>query len=133
MRAQHHVMKIRGDINAVSEGPDGGHALLAAFLEATGKIDRRALHKRVALSEAPIAVNLEALPAPLEANPTLPEVDPALVEAALAALDAVPTLLEESPTAAEANPTLLEASPPSTAPKSEIARFAFRRANLVRA
>lgn len=125
MQAHHHVMKIRGDINAVSEGPDGGHALLAAFLEATGKIDRRALQRRGALIDAPEAVNLEALPTSLEADPTLLEVSPSLLEAG-------PALLEASPTLLEASPALLEASPTATAPKSQIAPFAFRRANLVR-
>ena len=105
-------MKIRADINAVSEGPDGGYALLAAFLEATDKIDRRALQKRDALSDAPKAVNLEAQPTLLEAHPAL---------------------LDTSPASVEASPTLLEASPTSTAPKSHVAPFAFRRANLVRA
>lgn len=140
MQAHHHVMKIRGDINAVSLGPDGGHALLAAFLEATGKIDRRALQRRGAPGDTPIAVNPDALPPPpeespilLEANPGLLETNPTSVEAEAVLLVEGPPLLDAGSTLAEAGPTLLEASPTSTAPKSEIAPFAFRRANLVRA
>jgi hypothetical protein len=130
-------MKIRGDINAVSVGPDGGHALLAAFLEATGKIDRRALQKRATLDDAPIAINLEAFPALREAQAALLDADPELVEANLTARKAspavleVPTLLEETPTSLPASPALLEAT--TTTPKSRLAPFAFRRANLVRA
>jgi hypothetical protein len=91
-------MKIRGDMSAVSKGPDRDLALLAAFLEATDKIDRRALQRRVALSEVPEAVNLEA-----------------------------------QPTSLEANPTSLKTHPIAMAPKSHVASFTFRRANLVRA
>ena len=41
----------REDMNAVIEGLQRDHALLAAFLEATDKIDWRALHRRVAIGE----------------------------------------------------------------------------------
>ena len=91
-------MKIRSDMSAVGKGPERDLALLAAFLEATDKIDRRALQRRVALSEATEAVNLEARPAPLEVNPTS-----------------------------------LQVEATSMAPKSHMAPFIFRRANLVKA
>jgi hypothetical protein len=117
MRAQHQIMKIRGDSSAVSKGPDRDHALLAAFLDATSRIDRRALQKTIVLSEAPKAVNLE--PVNLEAQPMSFEADPV-------SLEAEPALLE-------VNLKLLEVQPTSTAPKSQIAPFTFRRANLVKA
>jgi len=82
-----NVMKIRGDMSAVIEGLHKDYGLLAAFLEATDKIDWRSLHKQVAIGET-APVNLEAG---------------------------------------------LEALPASEAPKAPVARFAFRRANLVRA
>jgi hypothetical protein len=122
MRAQHQVMKIRGDSSAVSKGPDRDHALLAAFLDATSRIDRRALQKTVVLSKAPKAVNLEAVnleAVNLEAEPMSFEADPV-------SLEAQPALLE-------ANLRLLEVQPTSTAPKSQVAPFTFRRANLVKA
>jgi hypothetical protein len=117
MREQHQIMKIRGDSSAVSKGPGRDHALLAAFLDATSRIDRRALQKTIVLSEVPKAVDLE--PVNLEAQPISFEADPVLLEAQ-------PALLE-------AGLTLLEAQPASTAPKSQIAPFIFRRANLVKA
>ena len=40
-------------MSAVIEGLQRDHVLLAAFLEATDKIDLRALHKPVAISHAP--------------------------------------------------------------------------------
>jgi hypothetical protein len=113
MQAQHQIMKIRGDSSAVSRGPVRHHALLAAFLDATSRIDRRALQKTIVLSEAPNAVNLE--PVNLEA----PNLEPVNLEA--------------QPISFEANPVSLEAQPTSTAPKSQIAPFTFRRANLVKA
>lgn len=121
-------MKIRGEINAVSQGADGSHALLAAFLEATGKIDRRALQKRGALGDAPEVVNLEAFPALVEADLTLLlEASPTLPETDFVSVEAAQPLLEVSP------PMLLEAGPTPAAPKSRIVPFAFRRANLVKA
>jgi hypothetical protein len=116
MRAQHQIMKIRGDSSAVSKGPVRDHALLAAFLDATSRIDRRALQKTIVLSEAPEVVNLEP-PANLE----------------LVNLEAQPISFESDPAFLEASLTLLEVQPPSTAPKSQIAPFTFRRANLVKA
>lgn len=57
-------MRNREDMNAVIEGLQRDHALLAAFLEATDKIDRRALHRRVAIGETSNKpVNLETLQA----------------------------------------------------------------------
>jgi hypothetical protein len=115
MRAQHQIMKIRGDSSAVSKGPDWDHALLAAFLDATSRIDRRALQKTIALGEAPKAVDLEPVdlePVNLEAQPISFEADPVSLEASL---------------------RLLQVQPTSTAPKSQIAPFTFRRANLVKA
>jgi hypothetical protein len=61
-----NVMKNRGDMNAVIEGLHKEHRLLAAFLEATDKIDWRSLHKHVAIGETVTPVNLEAS---LEAPP----------------------------------------------------------------
>jgi hypothetical protein len=121
-------MKIRGDMSVVSQGPDTDHALLAAFLEATSRIDRRALQRSVVLSEAPKiinakavnakAVNLEAHPTPLEASPTPCEANATSLEAHLASL--------------EANPASLEVELVSN-PKARVAPFIFRRANLVKA
>jgi hypothetical protein len=51
--AYHHVMTIRDNMSAVIEGLQKDHGLLAAYLEATDKIGWRALHKRVAIGEAP--------------------------------------------------------------------------------
>ena len=72
--AYHHVMKIRDNMSAVVEGLQKDHGLLAAYLEATDKIDWRALHKRVAIGEVPKPANVEAHQAP--AAPQLPEVVP---------------------------------------------------------
>jgi hypothetical protein len=106
-------MKVRGDSNVVSRGSDRDHALLAAFLDATNRIDRRALQRAIVLSEPPEAVNSE--PADLE---------PVNLE---------PVNLEALPTPLEANPAPLKAHPASTAPKSIVAPYTFRRANLVKA
>jgi hypothetical protein len=46
--AHHHVMKTRDNMRAVIEGLQGDQALLAAYLEATDKIDWRA-PKRIAI------------------------------------------------------------------------------------
>ena len=127
MQAQHQIMKIRGDSSAVSRGPVRHHALLAAFLDATSRIDRRALQKTIVLSEAPNAVNLE--PVNLEA----PNLEPVNLEAQPISFEANPVLLEAQPVLPEASLTLLEVHPTSTAPKSQIAPFTFRRANLVKA
>ena len=116
-------MKIRGDSSAVSKGPVRDHALLAAFLDATSRIDRRALQKTIVLSEVPEVVNLQP-PANLE---------PVNLEAQPISFEADPVSLEAQPALLEASLTLLEAQPTSTAPKSQIAPFTFRRANLVKA
>jgi len=132
MRAQHQIMKIRGDSSAVSKGPVRDHALLAAFLDATSRIDRRALQKTSLLSEAPNAVNLG--PVNLEAvNLEAVNLEPANLEAQPMSFEADPVSLETPPALLEASLTLLEAQPTSTAPKSQIAPFTFRRANLVKA
>jgi hypothetical protein len=57
-----YVMKNRDDMNAVIEGLNRDHGLLAAFLEATDKIDWRALHRRPATGDMSKAVNVEAHP-----------------------------------------------------------------------
>jgi hypothetical protein len=46
-------MRSRDDMTAVIESLQRDHALLAAFLEATDKIDWRALHRPVAIDPAP--------------------------------------------------------------------------------
>jgi hypothetical protein len=51
--AHHHVMSNRDDMTGVIEGLQRDHVLLAAFLEATDKIDWRALQRRVAIAPAP--------------------------------------------------------------------------------
>lgn len=110
-------MKIRGDSSAVGKGPDRDRALLAAFLDATSRIDRRALQRTVVLSEAPKPVNLELVN--LEALPT--------------PLEALSSPLQAYPTSIEAEPASLEAHPMSPTPKSLVAPYTFRRANLVKA
>jgi hypothetical protein len=72
--AYHHVMKIRDNMSAVIEGLQKDHHLLAAYLEATDKIDWRALHKRVVIGVAPEPANIEAHQA--STAPQLPEVVP---------------------------------------------------------
>jgi hypothetical protein len=67
-------MKNRDDMSAVIEGLLKDHRLLAAFLEATDKIDWRPLHRRVAIGETPKPVNLETHEAPTP--PLLPQVEP---------------------------------------------------------
>lgn len=53
-------MKIRDNMSAVIEGLQSEHGLLAAFLEATDKIDWRALHKQVAIGGTPEPTNVDA-------------------------------------------------------------------------
>jgi hypothetical protein len=67
-------MKIRDNMSAVIEGLQKDHRLLAAYLEATDKIDWRALHKRVVIGVAPEPANLEAHQ--VSTTPQLPEVVP---------------------------------------------------------
>jgi len=116
-------MKIRGDASAVSKGPDTEHALLAAFLEATNRIDGRVLQRTVALSRAPELVDLEPVDlGPVDLGPV--NLDPVNLE---------PVNLEALPTPHEANPASREAHPAPTAPKSLVAPYTFRRANVVKA
>jgi hypothetical protein len=72
--AYHRATKIRDNMSAVIEGLQKDHGLLAAYLEATDKIDWQALHKRVVIGEAPKPANVEAHQA--SAAPQLPEVAP---------------------------------------------------------
>jgi hypothetical protein len=53
MLAHHHMMKNRDNISAVIEGLQGDHSLLAAYLESTEKIDRRALPMAVIQQRCP--------------------------------------------------------------------------------
>jgi hypothetical protein len=55
-------MKTRDNISAVIEDLQRDHGLLAAYLEATDRIDWRALHKPVVIGETPKSVNIEAGP-----------------------------------------------------------------------
>jgi hypothetical protein len=77
MVAHHHAMKTRDNMSAVIEGLQRDHGLLAAYLEATDRIDWRALHKhkRVVIGEPPKPSNVEAHQASSTA-PHLPEVVP---------------------------------------------------------
>jgi hypothetical protein len=60
MVAHHQTMKSRDNMSAAIEGLQRDHGLLAAYLEATDRIDRRALHKRVVIGEPPKPINVEA-------------------------------------------------------------------------
>jgi hypothetical protein len=62
-------MKTRDNISAVIEALQREHGLLAAYLEATDKIDWRALHKRVVIAETPVNVEAHRV----SAAPQLPE------------------------------------------------------------
>ena len=64
-------MKIRHDMNAVIGGSPRKHGLLVAFLEATEKIDWRALQRRTAIGEMPELINMEAQ----EQTPIMPASD----------------------------------------------------------
>lgn len=72
--AYHHAMKIRDNMSAVIEGLQKDHGLLAAYLEATDKIDWRALHQSAVIGVAPKPANVEAHQA--STAPQLPEVAP---------------------------------------------------------
>ena len=74
--AHHHIMKNRDDMSAVIEGLQRDHGLLAAFLEATDKIDWRALHKRVVIGETTKPASVEAHEA--STVPRLPEAVPSV-------------------------------------------------------
>jgi hypothetical protein len=54
MVAHHRAMKNRDNMSAVIEGLQRDHGLLAAYLEATDRIDWRGLHKhkRVVIGRA---------------------------------------------------------------------------------
>ena len=71
----HRVIKTRDEKGAVIMGLHKHHGLLAAFLEATDKIDWRALQKRVPIGEMPEPANVETLQAAIAAE--LPQVTPA--------------------------------------------------------
>lgn len=119
-------MKIRGDASAVSKGPDTEHALLAAFLEATNRIDGRVLQRTLALSGAPKLIDLE----PVDLGyVNLEPVNPEPVN--LEPVNLEPVNLEALPH--EANPASPEAPPAPTPPKSLVTPYTFRRANLVKA
>jgi hypothetical protein len=53
-------MMKRDDMSAVIEGLQKEQGLLAAFLEATHKIDWRTLHKPAPIRETPKPVNVES-------------------------------------------------------------------------
>jgi hypothetical protein len=59
-------------MSAVIEALQKDHGLLAAYLEATDRVDWRALHKRVAIGEATKPANVEAHQT--STTPQLPEV-----------------------------------------------------------
>jgi hypothetical protein len=67
-------MKTRDNMSAVIRDLQRDHGLLAAYLEATDRIDWRALHKRVAIRETPELINVEAQQA--SSVPELPDVVP---------------------------------------------------------
>jgi hypothetical protein len=67
-------MRTRDNMGAVIEGLQREHGLLAAYLEATDKIDWRALHKPVMIAETPEPVDVEAHHG--SAEPQLSEVAP---------------------------------------------------------
>ncbi|MBV8699692.1 hypothetical protein [Bradyrhizobium sp.] len=67
-------MKTRDSMSVVIETLQRDHELLAAYLEATDRIDWRALHKRVAIGEPPKPVNAEA--DQISAAPQLSDVVP---------------------------------------------------------
>jgi len=72
--AHHNPMKIRDNMSTVIAGLQKDHFLLAAFLEATDKIDWRALHKQVVIREPAEPAIVAAEEAPTA--PQLPDVGP---------------------------------------------------------
>jgi hypothetical protein len=72
--AHHDLMKIRDKMSAVIESLQKEHGLLAAYLEATDKIDWRALQKGVVIGETSKPINAEAHQTCTA--PELPEVVP---------------------------------------------------------
>jgi len=71
MVAHHRAMKTRHNMSAVIEGLQRDHGLLAAYLEATNRIDWRTLHRRVVIGEPPKPSNVEASQLP-EVVPSTP-------------------------------------------------------------
>ena len=67
-------MKIRDNMSAVIAGLQKDHFLLAAFLEATDKIDWRALNKQVVIRRTPEPANVEA--PQISIAPALPDAAP---------------------------------------------------------
>ena len=67
-------MKTRDNMRAAIEGLQRDHGLLAAYLEATNRIDWRPLDKRAVIAGAPEPVNVEAHTA--STAPQLPKVVP---------------------------------------------------------
>jgi hypothetical protein len=66
MQEDHRLMKNRADMNGVTGGLHNEQVLLAAFLEATDKIDWRALQKRVPIGEIPEPINpIGEMPEPI--------------------------------------------------------------------
>jgi hypothetical protein len=65
-------MKTRDNISSVIEGLQRDHGLLAAYLEATERIDWRALHRRAVIDEPPKPNNVETH----QGSPTAPQVVP---------------------------------------------------------
>jgi hypothetical protein len=57
--AHNQIMMKRDDMSAVIEGLQKEQGLLAAFLEATHKIDWRTLHKPAPIRETPKPLNVE--------------------------------------------------------------------------
>jgi hypothetical protein len=70
----HRSSRLATKKGAVIMGLHKHHGLLAAFLEATDKIDWRALQKRVPIGEMPELVNVATLQAAIA--PELPEAAP---------------------------------------------------------
>jgi hypothetical protein len=70
MVAHHHAMKTRDNMSAVIKGLQRDHGLLAAYLEATDRIDWQALNRRVMIGEPPKPSNVEAHQASSTAAPS---------------------------------------------------------------
>ena len=78
-------MRTRDNISAVIKSLKRDHGLLAAYLEATDKINWRALHNAVVIAETPEPLNVEA-----QRTPTAPEL-PEVVPTAPELLEVVPS------------------------------------------
>jgi len=68
------MVKIRDNMSVVIAGLQKDHFLLAAFLEATDKIDWRALNKQVVIHRTPEPANVEE--PQISIAPQLPEAEP---------------------------------------------------------